>query len=91
MDRFPEAFARFEEVVDVRKLQSFDELREAFEEWAGYTWIPTGRQLHALSIQAEGLGLLHRAPTWRVTYVTVRGRPQERFRDIRSGRFVKRG
>jgi hypothetical protein len=34
MDRFPEAFRRFEEVVDVDRIQSFRQLRLAFAYWA---------------------------------------------------------
>jgi hypothetical protein len=90
MDRFPEAFRRFEIDVDVDDIDSFGELRMAFSEWAGERWLDTGRQLHALSNEARRLGLLGRAPTYRVGYITIRGRRQEVFRDAVTGRFVKR-
>jgi hypothetical protein len=56
LDRFPEAFERFEEVVDVDAINSFGELREEFAWWAGERWLDTLRQLHALAIQAQGVG-----------------------------------
>jgi hypothetical protein len=40
-DRFPEAFRRFEEDVDVSKFVSFRQLELAFGNWAGRKWIPT--------------------------------------------------
>jgi hypothetical protein len=88
MDRFPEAFERFEEVVDVDAIRSFRELREEFAWWAGEKWFDTSRQLHALSIEAQKLGLLPRPILWRYETVRVRGRIPSRYRDIRTGRFV---
>jgi hypothetical protein len=90
MDRFPEAFERFEEVVDVDSIASFGELREEFAWWAGEKWFNTSRQLHALSTEAERLGLLPRSVLWRYESVRVRGRVLYRYRDIRTGRFIKR-
>jgi hypothetical protein len=84
------AFERFEEVVDTRSIRSFEQLRLAFSYWAGERWIESSRQLHALSIEARRLGLLPFVPTFRVTYVMVRGHLQERLRDIRTGRFIRR-
>jgi hypothetical protein len=90
MDRFPEAFQRFEEVVDVAAINSFGELRLAFSLWAGEKWFDTSRQLHALSIEAQKLGLLPRPILWRYETVRVRGRIRSRYRDIRTGRFVRK-
>jgi hypothetical protein len=90
MDRFPEAFRRFEEVVDVDEIKSFRELRVAFSLWAGERWLDTSKQLHALSIEARRLGFLPRPVLWRYETVRVRGRVQSRYRDIRTGRFVRR-
>jgi len=39
MDRFPEAFDRFERVVDLRSFRSGRELKYAFSHWAGRRWI----------------------------------------------------
>jgi hypothetical protein len=90
LDRFPEAFERFEEVVDVDSINSFGELRLAFSLWAGRKWFDTSRQLHALSIEAQKLGLLPCPVLWRYVTMRVRGRVQSRYRDIRTGRFVRR-
>jgi hypothetical protein len=89
-EKFQEAFERFEDVVDVDSIDSFGELRSAFSEWAGYKWKDTGLQLHALSDEARRLGLLPRPVSYRIFYVNVRGKPQERWRDNRTGRFIKR-
>ena len=35
MDRFPEAFRRFEEDVNTEEIHSFQQLRLAFGSWAG--------------------------------------------------------
>ena len=89
MDKFPEAFSRFEEDVDVDQINSFSELRMAFSQWAGYKWLDTNRQLHALSNEARRLGLLAPAPSYRAVYVMVRGRWEERWRDVVTWRWVK--
>jgi len=47
-DKFPEAFDRFEEEVDIDDTDSFDELLTQFEMWAGQKWKATPRQLQAL-------------------------------------------
>ncbi len=62
MDRFPEAFARFEEVVKVEKIKSFQELLTSFALWAGKKWKNTPLQRKALEIEAVRLGLLPPVP-----------------------------
>jgi len=52
LDRFPEAFQRFEEVVDVSKIKSFKELLAAFKLWAGRKWVDSPLQLAALKEEA---------------------------------------
>ncbi|MEM0008339.1 MAG: hypothetical protein QXR89_08805 [Candidatus Bathyarchaeia archaeon] len=52
MDRFPEAFQRFEQVVDVSKIRSFKELLSAFKLWAGRKWVDSPLQLAALKEEA---------------------------------------
>jgi hypothetical protein len=89
MDRFPEAFRRFENDVDVDSIRSFRQLRFAFSEWAGERWVDSGRQLHALSNEARRYGLLPTPLHYRVVNVTIRGHPYERWRDAKTGRFVK--
>jgi hypothetical protein len=100
LDKFPEAFERFEEVVDVDRIRSFRQLKLAFGTWAGEKWIPTSRQLEALAVEARKHGIptfaeerrVFRFPTisWRHETVVVRGKGQARYRDLRSGRFIKK-
>jgi hypothetical protein len=103
LDRFPEAFRRFEEVVDVRRIQSFRQLRLAFAYWAGWKWHDTYMQNRALAVEAHRLGIpvfVERRPvsrfhgrtavTWRHEVVTVKGKSQVRYRDLKTGRFIKK-
>ena len=85
-DRFPEAFKRFEEVVPVRRIKSFEQLKLAFGAWAGEKWIPTNRQLEALAVQARKHGIpiyaeerrVFRFPSvsWRHETVMIKGKSQ---------------
>jgi len=84
MDKFPEAFERFEKVVDVEEIKSFAELRLAFSSWAGKKWMPTDKQIEALNVEAQRLGLV-----WGMEKAMVKGKPQIRYRDVKTGRFVK--
>jgi len=52
MDRFPEAFKRFEQVVDVSKIKSFQQLLSAFRLWAGRKWVGSPLQVEALKEEA---------------------------------------
>ena len=103
MDRFPEAFHRFEKVVDLRSFRSGRELKYAFSHWAGRRWVDSYAQNVALKREAEKRGfrdaripMYFRRPqvpaerTWRRETVTVRGKPQVRHRDLKTGRFIKR-
>ena len=56
MDRFPEAFHRFEKVVDLRSFRSGRELKYAFSHWAGRRWVDSYAQNRALQIEAEKRG-----------------------------------
>lgn len=57
MDKFPEAFKRFEEKVNTDNIESWKQLKLAFGSWAGRRWAPTFRQLDALEKQARKLGI----------------------------------
>jgi hypothetical protein len=111
-DRFPEAFERFEQVVDVDTLDSYTELTYAFRYWAGEKWHGTRKQWEALNVEAERLGFPvpelvrgelreawgsgsyvsggQKAATWRHEVVTVKGSSQDRYRDVKTGRFIKK-
>jgi len=103
MDKFPEAFARFEQRVPIDQFESYRELAYAFTHWAGRRWIDSYAQNVALRREAEKRGFrdtripaYFRRPqvsarqTWRYETVTVRGKPQVRHRDLRTGRFIKK-
>jgi len=103
MDKFPEAFRRFEYDIPIDQFESFRELSYAFAYWAGKRWVDSYAQNLALRIEAAKRGfrdaripMLFRRPhvsarrTWRRETVTVRGKPQVRHRDLRTGRFIKK-
>ena len=103
MDRFPEAFERFEQVVEIDRFESYRELASAFRHWASRRWVDSYRQNLALRREAEKRGFrdariptYFRRPrvsaerTWRRETVTVRGKPQVRYRDLMTGRFIKK-
>jgi hypothetical protein len=56
MDRFPEAFRRFESDVEVGRFETYHQLTLAFRWWAGERWRGTSRQWEALNKEAENLG-----------------------------------
>lgn len=106
LDRFPEALRRFERVVDIRRIRSFRQLLLAFRWWSGENWRGTKGQMIALKVEAVKRGIPIPAPrrlifpqlrtiriprkTWKHEILIVRGKPQHRFRDLRTGRFVKK-
>jgi len=103
-DLFPEAFKRFEEVVDVERFRSFRELAYAFSYWAGRRWRDSYLQNRALRREARKRGffdaklpkylkrpsIAQTRQSWRYEVVNVKGKSQNRYRDIRTGRFVKK-
>jgi len=56
MDKFPDAFRRFENDVDVGRFESYRQLTYAFRYWAGQRWKGTTKQWSALNAEAENLG-----------------------------------
>jgi hypothetical protein len=52
LDKFPEAFKRFEQVVDVSKIKTFQQLLSAFRLWAGRKWVGSPLQVEALKEEA---------------------------------------
>lgn len=57
MDKFPEAFERFEKDVNVNKIESFKQLELEFESWSGKKWKGTSKQVRALEREARRLGI----------------------------------
>jgi hypothetical protein len=87
VDRFSEALRRFEEVVDVSRIQSFRQLRLAFSHWAGWKWHDIYMQNRALAVEARRLGITafaerrpiarfhgRTAVTWKHEVVLVKGK-----------------
>jgi len=101
LDKFPEAFRRFENVVDVERIRTLRELELAFGSWAGHKWKPTLRQSVALAYEARRLRIPIRpqvpslftqkreTPTWRVEYIKVRGTARKIYRNTKTGQFIK--
>jgi hypothetical protein len=52
-DKFPEAFERFEESVDLDDIQTLPELISQFKEWGGKRATMTRKQTRALAISGE--------------------------------------
>jgi hypothetical protein len=112
LDKFPEAFRRYEQKVDVGRLESYRQLTIAFQSWAGEKWKGTARQWEALNREARRLGFevprypyqIGRAswnrsyaheqypnvPAWRREVINVKGTSQNRYRDLKTGRFMKK-
>ena len=102
VDRFPEAFRRFEKLVDMKSFRSYRELAYGFSHWANRRWVDSYKQNVALKREAEKRGYSDsRIPTyfkrkvstkrtWRRETVSVRGKSQNRYRDLRTGRFIKK-
>lgn len=57
MDKFPSAFKRFEQTVDTSKIKSLQQLKLAFQSWAGRKWKDTTKQVQALRVEAVRLGI----------------------------------
>ena len=72
LDKFPEAFRRFESTIETKNIQTFQQLLIIFKSWSGEKWKGTPRQIAALAIEARRLkipipkGLVpRRKPVWR--------------------------
>jgi hypothetical protein len=57
LDKFPEAFERFSDDVNVHNIKTYEQLRISFSSWAGFKWKDTSRQNDALAVQAGKLGI----------------------------------
>jgi hypothetical protein len=105
-DKFPEAFDRFTKDVYVDRIKSFSQLKLMFSSWAGERWVNSLKQNDSLKNEAENLGLneiptrwipvereynlSRKLQTWRFETVSVKGKAQQRYRDIKTGRFIKK-
>jgi len=104
LDSFPEAFERFEYDVDVGQFTSYHQLTMAFRWWAGQRWLGTRKQWEALNIEAENLGFEtpdfireelaerrgYSRGSWRRETLNLRGKARSVYRDVKTGRFIKK-
>jgi predicted glycosyltransferase involved in capsule biosynthesis len=105
LDSFPEAFERFEDDIDIGQFESYHQLTLAFRHWAGEKWRGTRLQWEALNAEAENLGFeppdfireeleesraYSRHHSWRRETLNLRGKARMVFRDIKTGRFIKK-
>jgi hypothetical protein len=94
-----------EKTVDVGKIDTFKQLVSAFASWAGRTWKSSPKQIDALEREAirvgiplEGIRIRHvekgyrpiAGVAWRFETVKVKDREQPRYRDMATGRFIKK-
>jgi hypothetical protein len=105
LDSFPEAFERFESDVDIGQFESYHQLTLAFRHWAGERWVGSSSQWDALNAEAENVGFespdfireelegnrrYSRRYSWRRDTVNFRGKARSVYRDIKTGRFIKK-
>jgi hypothetical protein len=104
LDSFPEAFERFENDVYIDQFQNYHQLTMAFRFWAGERWRGTRLQWEALNAEAENLGFetpdfireelednrRYSRGSWRKETLTLRGQARSFYRDIKTGRFIKK-
>jgi hypothetical protein len=93
LDKFPEAFERFERVRNVDEIRSFRQLEMEIAEYMGEKWRGTSRQLSALAVEAQKRGIpltIEKTGTWKHEIVIIRRRGFNRFRDLRTGRFIRK-
>lgn len=88
----------------VDRFDNYQQLAYAFSHWAGKRWRDTYKQNLALKREAHRIGLEGEIPayyrrqnpshfqktTWKHETVMVKGKSQERYRDIKSGRFIRK-
>jgi hypothetical protein len=86
LDKFPEAFKRFEAVVDTSKIKSFQQLKLAFATWAGRKWKESPLQLQALRVQAERLRLVGAIEVSREEYLQEKKLIDQLYARVRYAR-----
>lgn len=93
MDKFPEAFRRFEQQVNIKNIKEFNQIEMMFGGWAGKKWLPTQKQSLALAREADKRGIRNiTIPEWvvkRPRQLTAQGRYGKRQlkRRVRTGGY----
>lgn len=104
MDRFPEAFSRYEEKVEVSDKWTFQKLLTSFREWGKDKWKDSRPQKRALAVEAEVRGIKPKEEieiTYDekiISYINKYGkeisylreaRTQKLMRNVLTGKFEK--
>ena len=84
MDKFPEAFRRFERVVDIDRFDSFRELSYAFGQWAGKRWVDSYLQNKALKREGKRLGY---EDVELPKYFQAKERREKWIKAVKSGKY----
>lgn len=104
MDKFPEAFERYEDKIETKDIKTFNQLQVSFKQWAKSKGTMTKKQRRALAI--EGKEKLKIAPAEKVRIVYEekkisyyrkdklieyirKAKIVEMTRDVITGRFMK--
>lgn len=82
---FEEAFIRLKNQRDLRRVKTFDELKEIFQGWAKNKAPLTRKQEKALAVEGETIGITSHVKQEK--YFRD-GRIQTRYRDVVTGSFV---
>jgi hypothetical protein len=85
MDKFPEAFKRMEQRIDISKCRSLQEIIEAFETFQGRN--ATYMQRKAIAQVVEDRGLV-KMP-FRIEWIQHKWGRQRVYRNLKTGRFCR--
>ena len=100
MNHFPKAFEQYQEKVDTSNIKNFQQLLYSFKGWAGNKYKDTPKQREALEREARKLGITTitkpRIEKPKITAVVeksikIRGEKRTVYRDVKTGRFVRKG
>ncbi len=101
VDRFPEAFERYEEKVDIKEegIKTFPQLITSFGEWATDKWKGSRKQVRGLAIEAKKrdiepyvkeAGFRHKETGRFEKKATKETIKYDRYRNPITGRFMKK-
>lgn len=86
MDKFPEAFARFEQKTKTKDYNDYEHLRRQFIDWGKNNWKGTPKQRKALDRELEKKQLVT-----KIEVVTYKKHPHKAvIRRDSKGRFAKK-
>lgn len=86
MDRFPEAFNRFERDVGTKDIRTFSQLFFEYQQWGGKMAPMTHKQVSALRMEA----VKHHIGDVESISFRRKNKRVSHFRDLRNGRFISK-